>query len=80
MTNTEARDVLVDIDTSETPEVAGAVSLAVKALELHDRLKAYLSELQVAYTPEGIRNGKWIGGDEKLFLFAKNLGEQIDRW
>lgn len=80
MTGKEVCDILKDIDNSEVPEVAEAVSQAVRAVEMLDRLEAYLEELKVQYSPESIRNGKWIGGDEKLFHFVKDLEDEFKQW
>ena len=44
------------------------------------KLLMYLADLELTYSPVSIENGKWIGGDEKLYLFIKGLCEEIERW
>ena len=45
------------------------------------KLMMYLADLQLAYSPVDIdANGRWVGGDEKLYLFVKGLAEELDRW
>lgn len=44
------------------------------------KLITYLADLELTYSPVSIEDGKWIGGDEKLFLFVKALHEEIERW
>lgn len=44
------------------------------------KLIMYLADLELTYSPVSIENGKWIGGDEKLYLFIKELSEIIKGW
>lgn len=44
------------------------------------KLMMYLADLALTYSPVDIENGRWIGGDEKLYLFVKALSEEIERW
>ena len=45
------------------------------------KLMMYLADLQLTYSPVDIdSNGRWVGGDEKLYLFVKGLAEELDRW
>ena len=46
-----------------------------------NKLLMYLADLQLAYSPVDIdSNGRWVGGDEKLYLFVKELTEEISTW
>ena len=45
------------------------------------KLMMYLADLQLTYSPVDIdSNGRWVGGDEKLYLFVKELTEEISTW
>ena len=45
------------------------------------KLIAYLQDLVNMYSPVGVDiAGRWIGGDEKLWMFCKKLVEEVSRW
>lgn len=44
------------------------------------KIIGYLADLALTYSPVEIDNGRWVGGDEKLYLFVKALSEEIERW
>lgn len=45
------------------------------------KLLKYLEAKMDEYTPTDIDiNGRWIGGDEKLFYFIKALIHEVERW
>ena len=45
------------------------------------KLIAYLNDLCLTYSPVAIDvGGRWVGGDETLYLAYKGLLEEIERW
>lgn len=45
------------------------------------KLLTYLESKINEYTPSDIDiNGRWVGGDEKLFFFVKELIHKIEEW
>ena len=45
------------------------------------KLLTYLQDKMDEYTPTDIDiNGRWIGGDEKLFYFIKALIHEVETW
>lgn len=46
-----------------------------------NKLISYLENLCNTYSPVCLDiAGRWVGGDEKLFWFCKELKEQIEAW
>lgn len=45
------------------------------------KLLTYLESKINEYTPSDIDiNGRWVGGDEELFYFVKELLQEVEKW
>lgn len=78
----EQWDAITDVDFDATEQIYFNTKHG-KNVEFikTSAILAYLAELIKLFEPSGIDiNGRWVGGDEKLFYFVKELMRKIENW
>lgn len=50
-------------------------------MDFKTKLLSYLADLMLTYYPADVDvTGRWVGGDEKLYFFVKELALEVESW